>query len=357
MEEVRVQDAVSLTSALSKKGTSLPPVSTNPTVHQLKQTEAEKPFEKLSWSNDYRRLKNSVGKKSTGGRNNMGRITAYHRGGGNKRRYRFIDNLSSLTPVWSASCNLKGGAALKDTRIKITGVVKSIERDPNRTALIALIYWSNTLGSANTSVSELWSDYSYILAPAGLKVGDLITSMRNTGLLTPPSGEAGSRESNLTPATLVKDADKNLIPTVGNLYLLKELAVGTIVHNIAGKYIRAAGCSGIIISKTESKDEVIVSLQSGQYKAFVGSTTASIGSLSNPERKAYKYRKAGQKAWLGRRPIVRGVAMNPIDHPHGGGEGKSSGGRPSVTPWGKPTKGKPTRSKAKPRLLKASRPI
>jgi large subunit ribosomal protein L2 len=103
--------------------------------------------------------------------------------------------------------------------------------------------------------------------------------------------------------------------------------------------------------------EVIVSLQSGQYKAFVGTTLASVGSLSNPEHKAYKYRKAGQKVWLGRRPIVRGVAMNPIDHPHGGGEGKSSGGRPSVTPWGKPTKGKPTRSKAKPRLLKASRPI
>ncbi len=339
MEEVRVKDIKTDSVSITK-------------------TNKLSASDKVSWSNDYRRLNNSIGKKGTGGRNNMGRITAYHRGGGNKRRYRFIDNLNTNIPTHINKTGYSGKT------IEITGIVKSIERDPNRTALIALVYWSNTVKNLDlTSSSDLWSDYSYILAPAGLKLGDTIKSIRSPLIQDRVDSESNFTENlkGASGASLIAQRDSsNLIPTVGNLYLLKDLAVGTIVHNVAGKYIRAAGCSGIIISKTELSNgtqEVIISLQSGQYKAFVGNTIASIGSLSNPEHKAYKYRKAGQKAWLGRRPIVRGVAMNPIDHPHGGGEGKSSGGRPSVTPWGKPTKGKPTRSKAKPRLLKASRPI
>jgi len=267
----------------------------------------------------------------------------------------------------------------KSKYVEVTGIVKSIERDPNRSALIALIYWSNSIiGSINNN-SDLWSEYSYILAPVGLNLGDSITSIRKlspvlsvvgVSPIQPHVGDPGSVDPNgnfhfssasraggsrtsVVKKLVPPSGEGNLIPIVGNFYLLKDLAVGTVVHNLAGKYIRAAGCSGIIISKTELKNgdsEIIVSLQSGQYKAFTGNTIASIGSLSNPEHKSYKYKKAGQKAWLGRRPIVRGVAMNPIDHPHGGGEGKSSGGRPSVTPWGKPTKGKPTRSKAKPSL-------
>ena len=218
---------------------------------------------------------------------------------------------------------------------------------PNALGLTASV--PNSENYLKDLVYNRWYSYfTNILAPEGLNLGSVISN--NVKRVSIKGSES---ENVLGPS----------VRSLGCKVCLKDLMVGTIVHNIEGKYIRSAGCSGIVISKigsvqkslgqnTDTMDpvnySVTVKLQSGQSKVFPGETSASIGVLSNGEHKSRDYRKAGQKRWLGRRPIVRGVAMNPIDHPHGGGEGKSSGGRPSVTPWGKPTKGKPTRSPKKP---------
>lgn len=294
----------------------------------------------------------SIGKKKTGGRNNQGRITSFHRGGGNKIRYIYLNKTSE-----NKSSQQVHGAC--------NGKVKYIVKDSNRTAWIAGIYWSNpyavdlnltqrvSLRASKTKKDHLginpwYSYYSNILAPEGLKIGSYIRNSSNiTGI---PQGTNKSAYAGLEGQGVIGSK------IIGQQAYLKDLMVGTLVHNIQGKYIRAAGCAGIIVSKTENTSKidltgegkaligVAVKFQSGQSKIFSGETVASLGVLSNGEHKTRDYRKAGQKRWLGRRPIVRGVAMNPVDHPHGGGEGKTSGGRPSVTPWGKPTKGKPTRS-------------
>lgn len=332
----------------------------------------------------YKKLGLSIGKKKTGGRNNQGRITAYHRGGGNKIRYIYLNQTTESLKEKGISKNL-AEAQLKTQEpivektfeslldgvdqkkkhkpVYDSGEVRYLVRDPNRSAWVAGIYWSanketstNLKEKVNKEQNLWYSYYSNILAPEGLSLGTTIT---NT---------ATKVESAFDGAKLGMTHRSVLTQTLGNKSCLKDLMIGTIIHNIDGKYIRAAGCSGIIISKVEDSvnsvkqkglnsgiskgEKVTVKLQSGQYKVFSGETTASIGVISNGEHKTRDFRKAGQKRWLGRRPIVRGVAMNPIDHPHGGGEGKSSGGRPSVTPWGKPTKGKPTRSPKKPKLLK-----
>lgn len=335
------------------------------------QTKFKKPYKKLGLS---------VGKKKTGGRNNQGRITAFHRGGGNKLRYIYINTstanknvvLNSNNYITQANFQSKVDQKGKDSFEHITetpgrnfyesGEVRYLVRDPNRTAWIAGIFWSSK-GASNKEGSvlestrasnlriekNLWySYYSNMIAPEGLAIGSTVTRPAISKTLNSDNSQVSL-----------------LSQTIGNTSYLKDLMVGTIIHNIDGKYIRAAGCSGIIISKASSKKDpskisdsstidassikVTVKLQSGQYKVFSGDTLATIGIISNAEHKTRDFRKAGQKRWLGRRPIVRGVAMNPIDHPHGGGEGKSSGGRPSVTPWGKPTKGKPTRSPKKPK--------
>lgn len=220
----------------------------------------------------------------TGGRNNFGRITSRHKGGGHKRLYRLID--------------------FKRNKVDMTATVERIEYDPNRTAFIALIKYEDEV-------------MSYILAPSSMKVGDCIVSGENADI-------------------------KN-----GNCLRLKNIPVGTIVHNIemkvgkGGQLARSAGVSVSLVGKDSGYAQI--KLSSGEIRLVPLECRATIGALSNSDQKNINIGKAGRNRWLGKRPTVRGVAMNPIDHPHGGGEGKTSGGRHPVTPWGKPTKGKKTR--------------
>ncbi|MFN7710133.1 MAG: 50S ribosomal protein L2 [Holosporales bacterium] len=226
------------------------------------------------------------GLKKSGGRNNMGRITAFQRGGGHKRRYRMID--------------------FRRTKDGVKAVVERLEYDPNRTAFIALVQYAD-------------GERSYILAPQRLAVGDTV--------------ESG-------PKADIK---------VGNALPLKNIPVGTIVHNVelrpgkGGQITRSGGTYAQIIGRDSGYIQLRIS--SGELRLVSGECRATVGAVSNPDQKNVSLGKAGRNRWLGRRPVVRGVAMNPIDHPHGGGEGKTSGGRHPCTPWGKPTKGKKTRGK------------
>lgn len=223
--------------------------------------------------------------RKKGGRNFSGKITVRHRGGGEKRRYRVIDFKPS-----------KG-----ETK------VLAIEYDPNRSARIALLQYPN-------------GKKSYVLAPSGIKVGDKVFC-----------GEKGP----LNP---------------GNRLPLSDIPEGTSIYNLefkpnsGGKLVRAAGESAVVLSKTDNFAHV--KLPSGEVRAFSLQCQANIGQVSNPEHRFVSLGKAGRKRHLGIRPTVRGVAMNPVDHPLGGGEGKSSGGRPTVTPWGRP-EGIKTRKKDK----------
>ena len=221
------------------------------------------------------------------GRNNAGVITTRHRGGGHKHHYRIVD--------------------FKRTK-EVPAKVERIEYDPNRTAFIALICYAD-------------GERAYILAPKGLNVGSTVQS----------------------------GADVEIKP--GNALQLQNIPVGTFIHNVegtpgkGGQYARSAGTSVQLIAKEGKK--AIIRLRSGEMKRFNISCRASIGELSNSEHNLISLGKAGAKRWRGIRPTVRGVAMNPVDHPHGGGEGRTSGGRHPVSPWGKPTKGKRTRKKKK----------
>jgi large subunit ribosomal protein L2 len=225
----------------------------------------------------------TVGLRKTGGRNAHGRLTAYHRGGGHKRVYRMVDFKRS-----------KEGKA----------VVERIEYDPNRTAHIALIKYDD-------------GTYAYILAPQKLAIGDFVAS----GL-----------GADIKP---------------GNAMPLKAIPSGTFIHNVelkvgkGAQLVRSAGCFARVMAR--DGDYVLVQLSSGEVRRVLGRCWASIGALSNKDLKNESLGKAGRNRWRGWRPHVRGVAMNPIDHPHGGGEGKTSGGRHPVTPWGVSTKGKKTR--------------
>ena len=237
------------------------------------------------------------GLTKSGGRNNLGRNTAPRVGGGHKRRYRFVD--------------------FKITKQNFSATVERLEYDPNRTAFIALIKYSD-------------GELSYILAPQRLAVGDVV--------------EAGQQ------------ADIK----VGNALPLKNIPVGTLVHNVelkpgkGGQMARAAGAYVQIAGKDSGN--VLLKLRSGELRLVNAECMATIGSVSNPDQQNVNLGKAGRNRWLGRRPSVRGVAMNPVDHPHGGGEGRTSGGRHPVTPWGKCTKGRKTRSnKASDRFIVRSR--
>lgn len=228
-------------------------------------------------------LKNNIFyKKNSGGRNNQGKITSYQRGGGVKKLIRNIDFL----------------------RENKKGIVEKIEYDPTRTSYICRVF-----------NYELNCHY-YVLATTNLKRGDYIQSGENS---------------------LLKE---------GNSLPLFKIPTGWLIHNISiklnfkGQLIRSAGTFGQIIQKT--KNFVIIKLPSGEQRVIKINSTATIGVVSNVNNKYLVLGKAGRSRWKNKRPIVRGVAMNPVDHPHGGGEGKTSGGRPSVTPWGKPTKGQPT---------------
>ncbi|TAE33212.1 MAG: 50S ribosomal protein L2 [Alphaproteobacteria bacterium] len=229
------------------------------------------------------------GLRKTGGRNNNGRITARRVGGGHKRKYRMVD-----------FCR---------TKVDIVATVERLEYDPNRTAFIALIRYDD-------------GELSYILAPQRLAVGDKVIS---------------SEKADIKP---------------GNAMRLANIPVGTIVHNVellpgkGGQLGRSAGAYIQIVGRDSGY--VQVKLRSGEIRMINDRCMASIGAVSNPDNQNTNDGKAGRSRWKGIRPVVRGVAMNPIDHPHGGGEGRTSGGRHPVTPWGKCTKGKRTRSAKKP---------
>lgn len=227
-------------------------------------------------------------KKRSSGRNNTGRMTVRHRGGGHKRAYRIID--------------------YKRDKFGVEAVVKSIEYDPNRSAHIALLFYRD-------------GEKRYIIAPDRLRVGDVIVS------------------------------DREAPVKVGNAIPLKDIPAGTFVHNIelkpkkGGQIARGAGAAAQIMAK-EGK-YVTLKMPSGEMRLIHGDCFATIGEVGNKDHENVRRGKAGQMRWLGQRPKVRGVAMNPIDHPMGGGEGKSSGGRHPSTPWGKPTKGYRTRKRRK----------
>jgi large subunit ribosomal protein L2 len=224
------------------------------------------------------------GKVDPAGRNNHGHITAHHRGGGHKRRLRTVD--------------------FKRRKFDVAATVERLEYDPNRSGFIALIKYAD-------------GELAYILAPQRLKAGDEVVS--------------GERVD-IKP---------------GNAMPLANMPVGTIVHNVelkkgkGGQLARSAGTYAQLVGKDAGYAQI--KLNSGELRLVSGECLATVGAVSNPDNQNTVVGKAGRTRWLGRRPVVRGVAMNPVDHPHGGGEGKTSGGRHPVTPWGKPTKGKKTR--------------
>jgi large subunit ribosomal protein L2 len=229
-----------------------------------------------------------IGLPKSGGRNNAGRVTVRHRGGGHKRLYRFVD--------------------FKRDKDGVLGKVASIEYDPNRSARLALIQYAD-------------GERRYILWPGGLKAGDTVAS-----------GEG----ADIRP---------------GNCLPLKNIPLGTFVHNIemkigkGGQLVRAAGGYGQLMAK--DKGYAQIKFPSGEVRMILDRCRATVGQVGNLEHENISMGKAGRVRRLGRRPKVRGVVMNPVDHPHGGGEGKTSGGRHPVTPWGVPTKGYKTRKKTK----------
>jgi large subunit ribosomal protein L2 len=225
------------------------------------------------------------GKASKGGRNNLGRVTVRFRGGGHKKSYRVID--------------------FKRRKADVPATVERIEYDPNRSAFIALIKYND-------------GELSYILAPQRLAAGDTVVSGQSVDVKP------------------------------GNAMPLASIPVGTIVHNIelkigkGGQIARSAGSYAQIVGRDQGY--VALRLGSGEQRLVNGQCFATVGSVSNPDHSNQSFGKAGRMRWMGFRPHNRGVAMNPVDHPHGGGEGRTSGGRHPVTPWGKPTKGKKTRN-------------
>jgi large subunit ribosomal protein L2 len=228
------------------------------------------------------------GLRSKGGRNNYGRITVRWRGGGHKRTYRIID--------------------FRRRKFDMTATVERLEYDPNRTAFIALIRYED-------------GEQAYILAPQRLQPGDKVVSGERTDIKP------------------------------GNAMQLKNVPVGTIVHNVelkpgrGGQMARAAGTYVQLVGRDAGL--ALLRMASGEVRMVRTECMATIGAVSNPDQQNISIGKAGRNRWLGKKPSVRGVAMNPVDHPHGGGEGRTSGGRHPVTPWGKSTKGKKTRHNKK----------
>jgi large subunit ribosomal protein L2 len=239
------------------------------------------------------------GRSSTGGRNNNGRITVRFRGGGHKQTYRQVD--------------------FKRRKFDVNAKVERLEYDPYRTGFIALLKYDD-------------GELSYILAPQRLAVGDIVVSGEHVDVKP------------------------------GNAMPMANMPVGTIVHNIefklgkGGQLARSAGTYAQIVGRDQ--EYVILRLNSGEQRLVLGKCLATVGAVSNPDHMNISIGKAGRKRWMGRRPHNRGVSMNPVDHPLGGGEGRSSGGRHPVTPWGKPTKGKKTRSnKRTQKFIVASRHV
>lgn len=230
-----------------------------------------------------------VPKRKTGGRNNQGKITSRHRGGGHKQQYRLID--------------------FRRNKDNVVARVHSVQYDPNRSARIALLYYVD-------------GEKRYILAPLGMKEGDQVQS----GPDAPPS--------------------------VGNCLPLKNIPLGTTIHNIelqpgrGGRLCRSAGVSATLAAR--EADWAQINLPSGEIRRIPSACRATIGAIGNPDHESVVVGKAGRNRWKGIRPHVRGTAMNPIDHPHGGGEGRTKGGRHPVSPTGKSSKGGSTRKRRKP---------
>ncbi|MDR7146805.1 50S ribosomal protein L2 [Rhizobium sp. BE258] len=238
------------------------------------------------------------GLTKSGGRNNLGRITARFIGGGHKRTYRLID--------------------FKRRKFEVEGTVQRIEYDPNRTAFIALIAYAD-------------GEQAYIIAPQRLAAGDKVIA-----------------------------SEKAVDVKPGNAMPLQYIPVGSIIHNVemkpgkGGQIARSAGGYAQLVGRDAGM--AILRLNSGEQRLVHGSCLATIGAVSNPDHGNINDGKAGRTVWRGKRPHNRGVVMNPVDHPHGGGEGRTSGGRHPVTPWGKPTKGKRTRSnKSTDKMIMRSR--
>jgi large subunit ribosomal protein L2 len=240
-------------------------------------------FEEITKSTPEKSLLAPLSK--SGGRNNHGRITKRHTGGGHKRKYRIID--------------------FKRDKREIPATIVSVEYDPNRSANIALLNYAD-------------GEKRYILAPVGIKVGDVIVA---------------SESADIVP---------------GNAMSIRSIPLGTWVHNVelkigkGGQLARSAGTYAMIAAKEGKYAQL--RLPSGEVRLVHQDCCATIGQVGNTDHENIKIGKAGRNRWLGKRPQTRGVAMNPVDHPHGGGEGKSSGGRHPVTPWGVPTKGYKTRT-------------
>ena len=227
----------------------------------------------------------TFGKSSTGGRNNLGRITSRHKGAGHKNKYRIVD--------------------FHRKKDDIKGKIERIEYDPNRSAYLALVKYEDGI-------------MNYIIAPSKIKVGDEIISGRNKGI------------------------------EIGNCMPLSDIPAGTNIHNIelspngGAKLVRSAGATATIAGMDENY--VVIKLSSGEIRKIISTARATIGAVSNSDHQNIKIGKAGRNRWKGIRPQTRGVAMNPVDHPHGGGEGKTSGGRSPVSPWGQSAKGLKTRN-------------
>ena len=248
-------------------------------------------FDEITTSTPYKPLVESL--KSTGGRNNHGNLTSWWRGGGHKRNYRVID--------------------FKRDKLNIPAKVTTVEYDPNRSARIALLTYAD-------------GEKRYILHPVGLKVGDTIISAPTADILP------------------------------GNCMALKNVPLGTMIHNVefrpgkGGQIARSAGAGVQLVAKDGAY--VSIKMPSGELRQVNAECFATIGQVGNLDRENVSIGKAGRQRWLGIRPHVRGVVMNPVDHPHGGGEGKTSGGRHPVSPWGTPTKGyKTRRNKATSRFI------
>jgi len=244
-------------------------------------------FEEITASKPEKSLLAPLHKRA--GRNNQGKLTVRHQGGGHKRQYRIID--------------------FKRNKDGVPGKVATIEYDPNRTSYIALIHYVD-------------GEKRYIIAPKGLKVGDEIVSGPDADIKT------------------------------GNALPLENIPVGTMIHNIelrpgkGGQLVRAAGTEAQLLGK--EGNYVTIRLASGEIRRILKQCRATVGSVGNQDHELVNIGKAGRSRWLGRRPVVRGVVMNPVDHPHGGGEGRAPIGRKSpMSPWGKPTLGYKTRKKKK----------
>ncbi|HBG14169.1 MAG TPA: 50S ribosomal protein L2 [Synergistaceae bacterium] len=249
-----------------------------------RRTMTTSSFEEITRTEPERSLVETL--KKTGGRNNLGRVTMRHRGGGSKRLYRIID--------------------FKRNKIGVPGKVASIEYDPNRSARIALINYAD-------------GEKRYILAPVGLGVGDTITA---------------GPDSDIRP---------------GNALKLSDIPVGTFIHNIelepgrGGVLVRSAGTSAQLMAKEGKK--AFIRLPSGELRLALLECMATIGQIGNEDHENLTHGKAGKTRWLGRRPHVRGMVMNPVDHPMGGGEGRSKSHKHPVSPWGTPAKGYRTRKR------------